>query len=169
MAFSIKAQIQPLSRQPAMRPIEPPRVQGRFTQTWGKRVTVKYTAGIDYNVYSQELMNAAIKQGDAKAQFALGYLYYYGQTVPQSFSLAAKYLKMAADKGLAEAQCKIGLCYADGLGTDKNEMFAFKYFQKAHLKGNVEATVYLAWCYFNGFGVEQIWSKAAAFYKQAAD
>ena len=154
MALSIKAQIQPLSRQPAMRPIEPPRVQGRFTQTWGKRVTVKYTAGIDYNVYSQELMNAAIKQGDAKAQFALGYLYYYGQTVPQSFSLAAKYLKMAADKGLAEAQCKIGLCYADGLGTDKNEMFAFKYFQKAHLKGNVEATVYLAWCYFNGFGVE---------------
>lgn len=36
MALSIKAQIQPLSRQPAMRPIEPPRVQERFTQTWGK-------------------------------------------------------------------------------------------------------------------------------------
>ena len=57
---------------------------------------VKYVPGIDYNVYSQKLLNAAIKQGDVKAQFALGYLYYYGQSVNQSYSLAVKYLKMAA-------------------------------------------------------------------------
>ena len=33
MAFLVKAQIQPLSRQPIMRPIEPPHLQAKFTQT----------------------------------------------------------------------------------------------------------------------------------------
>lgn len=120
MTFLAKAQIQPLSRQPVMRPIEPPHLQEKFTQTWGKTVkVVKYVPGIDYNVYSQKLLNAATKQGDVKAQFALGYLYYYGQSVAQNYSLAAKYLKMAADKGLPDAQCKLGSCYVDGLGIDK--------------------------------------------------
>ena len=126
MAFLTNAQIQPLSRKPVMRPIEPPRLQENFTQTWGKTVkVVKYISGIDYNVYSSNLLNAATKQGNVNAQFALGYLYFYGQSVNQSYSLAVKYLRMAADKGLPEAQCKLGLCYVDGLGVDKNNILAF--------------------------------------------
>lgn len=72
MTFLTKAQIQPLSRKPVMRPIEPPHLQEKFTQTWGKTVkVVKNIQGIDYNVYSQKLLNAATKWGDVKAQFAL--------------------------------------------------------------------------------------------------
>ena len=40
MTFLAKAQIQPLSRKPVMRPIEPPHLQEKFTQTWGKTVKV---------------------------------------------------------------------------------------------------------------------------------
>lgn len=45
----------------------------------------------------------AAAEGDPDAQYALGYLYYYGREVPQDMGLAKKWIKKAADQGQQQA------------------------------------------------------------------
>lgn len=76
VSFIGKAQMLPVNRTNIMRPIDPPRkTTCKFSDGVGKtNVVTKYIAGLDYNVYSKRLVNAA-NQGNVKAQFALWYLF----------------------------------------------------------------------------------------------
>lgn len=118
-----------------MRPIDPPRKTScKFSDGIGKTVTVtKYIPGLDYNVYSKRLINAA-NQGNAKAQFALWYLYYHGQGVAVDDETATKYLKKAANNGLAPALYQLGICYLDGIGILTDNEQAAKCFEQSASK-----------------------------------
>ena len=47
----------------------------------------------------EELLQSA-EQGDALAQFNLGWLCYYGEGVPKGYQKAVKWFRMAADRSL---------------------------------------------------------------------
>ena len=58
--------------------------------------------------FSQEVniekLRAAAEQGNAKAQYAIGYMYRFGKGVPQDYEYAFKWYQMAAEQGLPDAQ-----------------------------------------------------------------
>ena len=56
-------------------------------------------------------------QGDAAAQFNLGFMYYNGQGVPQDYILAVKWFRLAADQGYADAQFSLGFMSATPAAT----------------------------------------------------
>src|SRR5438270_12416857 len=66
----------------------------------------------------------AAERGHAKAQFALGYLYYNGQGVPQDYPEAAQWYRRAAEQGHPEAQGALGALYAQGHGVPQDAVQA---------------------------------------------
>jgi len=64
-------------------------------------------------------------QGDASAQFKLGYDYNIGQGVKQDYSEAVKWYHKAAEQGDAKAQLGLGLCYSAGTGVPQNDIEAY--------------------------------------------
>ena len=44
------------------------------------------------------------EQGDATAQYNLGYMYHYGDSIEQDYKKALELLTQSADKGNADAQ-----------------------------------------------------------------
>ena len=62
----------------------------------------------------------AANQGDADAQFNLGWMHDKGEGVPQNHALAASLYRKAADQGDAKAQFILGLMHAKGEGVPQN-------------------------------------------------
>ena len=92
----------------------------------------------------------AAEAGEAKAQFKLGDMYYYGNNgVSQDNSMAMAWYRRAADQGYADAQFSIGKMYAIGFGVSKNMPEALKWYEKAGEQGHLEAQQNLAWYYYN--------------------
>ena len=78
----------------------------------------------------QETLRAA-EQGDAKAQFNLGGMYFNGRGVPQDNAQAAQWYRKAAEQGEALAQFNLGVMYADGRGVPQNMAIAKKWLSRA--------------------------------------
>lgn len=73
----------------------------------------------DFAVALEKWMIAA-DQGDARAQYYIGYMYRRGDGVRKNDVEAAKWLLKAAVQGLAPAQDYIGWMYANGIGVQRN-------------------------------------------------
>lgn len=84
----------------------------------------------DYQV-AMEIWLPLAEQGDARAQYSLGLLYYRGEGVLPDPKRAAKWYRKAADKGDADAQLNLGLMYAQGDGLKTNYTSAYKWFSLA--------------------------------------
>src|SRR6185503_3714290 len=50
----------------------------------------------------------AAEQGDAWAQYNLGLMYYFGQSIPQDYQEALKWYRQVAERGFARAQYNLG-------------------------------------------------------------
>jgi TPR repeat protein len=50
-----------------------------------------------------QLFRPLAEQGDTKAQFSLGWMYFTGQIVPQDVREAMRWYRKAAEQGLAKA------------------------------------------------------------------
>ena len=70
-------------------------------------------------------------QGDAPAQHNLGLMYDEGRGVPQDYTEALKWYRLAAAQGDALAQYHLGLMYAKGYGVPQNHIEAHKWFTLA--------------------------------------
>lgn len=81
------------------------------------------------------LLEAAAKQNNADALYALGVMSVTGRGVPRSDAAAFDYMWRAAEAGLPDAQYDLALMYADGKGTVKNSEAATKWAQKAENQG----------------------------------
>ena len=71
------------------------------------------------------------EQGDTLAQFALGYMYAFGQGVPQDNKEAAKWLRLAAQQGNAGAQNNLALMHATGQGVIQDNVYAHMWWNLA--------------------------------------
>jgi TPR repeat protein len=82
----------------------------------------------------EELVRKA-EQGDAKAQYGLGLMYYNGEGVSQDAAKALYWWMKAAEQGHAEAQFNVGVVYLKGEGTPRNTDEALKWTVKAAEQG----------------------------------
>lgn len=110
---------------------------------WNKTSEQKYLAQpvseATSNYYSRDEINKywnLAQQGDAKAQYSLGYLYYYQK---QDYAQAFKWYQLSANQGVAEAQAMLGIMYSLGQSVPQNISLAQKWFKRACLNGMQEA------------------------------
>ena len=80
---------------------------------------------------SVDLLKNRAAQGEAEAQSALGFKYVTGEGVPQDYTEALKWYRLAAAQGDALAQYHLGLMYAKGYGVPQNHIEAHKWFNLA--------------------------------------
>ncbi len=80
------------------------------------QVQVSYDSG-NYQQALEDLSILAI-EGDAEAQYALGYMYYHGQGTEQNIDLAKGWFQEALDGGLSKAQQALEA--AEALGDTNN-------------------------------------------------
>ena len=71
-------------------------------------------------------------QGDARAQFNVGKMYYIGQGVPRDYAKADEWFQKAADQGFVYAQFNLGAAYESGsLGVPQDYALAHMWFNLA--------------------------------------
>ena len=108
------------------------------------------------------------KQGNATAQYNLGYMYDLGKGVPQDYKAAVKWYRLAADQGYASAQYNLGNMHRKGTGVAQDYKAAFKWYKAAAEQGNANAQYGLGFMYKYGKGVPQdlvyahVWFNIAA-------
>ncbi|MBN4048073.1 sel1 repeat family protein [bacterium AH-315-O15] len=94
-------------------------------------------------------------QGDALAQTALGFIYQSGEGVPENFTQAVVWYRIAADQGYAPAQANLGVMYSNGTGVPQDLPEAAAWLLKAADQGYAPAQANLGVMYATGQGVPQ--------------
>ena len=119
---------------------------------------------------------AAGEQGDRKAQYKLGLIYYHGQGVERDHRKAAEWLEKAAAQGDFAANDMLGACYyMIGLdyycGTEIEQDYekALSYFKEAADRGLLEAQYALGFNYALGIGAEKDYQKAFSWLMEAIE
>ena len=111
---------------------------------------------------------AKAEQGDAEAQFNLGFCYDDGRGVKKDYGEAVKWYRKAAEQNFAPAEFNLGFCYANGQGVRKDKEEAVKWFRRAAEQNYAPAQSNLGYCYDNGRGVAKDAVEAVKWYRQAA-
>jgi TPR repeat protein len=106
------------------------------------------------------------EEGDAEAQYSLGYCYQF--LPPIDNQAAFKWHKLAAEQGHKNAQFCLGWMYS-GEGVPKDDQEAVKWFRLAAEQGHKEAQYYLGKSYKKGEGVSKDIDEALKWYKLAAE
>jgi hypothetical protein len=109
------------------------------------------------------------EQGDAAAQYALGFLYYKGEGVRRDYGAAAKWIRKAAEQDHINAQHNLGFMYYKGMGVSQNFTTAATWFERAAEKGHVSSSYNLGYLFYKGKGVAQDYVKAEKLYRFAAE
>ena len=92
----------------------------------------------DYAAASAEFLRLA-NDGDAKAQAHLGYMYYAGEGVEQSYEEAVKWYRKAAVQGDRDAQYNLAVAYAFGEGTKQDYKESATWYRRAAEQGHAIA------------------------------
>jgi len=96
-------------------------------------VFADYQAGVnaldngDHKTALKEF-TAAAKQGHAKAQRDLAYMYDVGFGIVPNHKKAAKWYRLAAEQGDSLSQHNLGLLYTKGQGVTENYVIAYMWF-----------------------------------------
>jgi hypothetical protein len=110
----------------------------------------------------------AADQGDARAQYSLGFMYYFGEGIPQDYAEAVRWYRLAAEQGLAGAQYNLRDMYDNGKGVPQDDAEAVRWYRLAAEQGDAGAQYSLGIMYDNGQGVPQdyvmahMWANLAA-------
>ena len=120
------------------------------------------------SVVNSSSMTDAAEQGNAKAQYTLGAMYYKGFGVLQDYKQALKWHQKAAEQDEVKAQYALGVMYYKGHGVLQDYKQAFKWFQKAAEQNDAKAQYVLGLIYMNGLGVLKNDKQAANWYLKSA-
>jgi len=126
--------------------------------------------GFAGNSYSQSFEKTKLlaEQGNATAQTNLGFMYDFGEGVPENDAEAVKWYRLAAEQGDVTAQFNLGVTYDNGRGVPENDAEAVKWYRLAAEQGYDLAQFNLGAMYDNGEGVPQndirayVWLSVAA-------
>ena len=121
-----------------------------------------------YTIAYREFL-APAKQGDSRAQNALGVLHENGWGVPKDLRAAFEWYVLAANQGSAMAQFNLAGMYKAGKGVDLNLQEAFRLYRLSAEQGLVGAQRNLGFFYVTGQGVLQNHQEAVRWYRLAAD
>jgi uncharacterized protein len=92
-----------------------------------------FNAG-DYATALQEFRPLA-EQGNAKAQWKVGFMYETGNGVPQDYAEAVKWMRLAAVQGHVIAQYNLGEIYKNGKGVLQDNVIAHMWYNLAAANG----------------------------------
>lgn len=95
---------------------------------------------VQINSLSVEQLQQAAEAGDPDAQYALGYLYYYGKNVPQNISVGLNWIKRASVQGQEQAIVAMRTLAPSDIQAKANA----KPFAGAQLASNVRPVVAMA-------------------------
>jgi uncharacterized protein len=121
----------------------------------------------DYATAIQVLRPLA-DRGNADAQARLGWMYHYGEGVPQDDAAAASWYRKAANQGDADAQSTLGFLYEYGKGVPQDDAAAASWYRKAANQGSARAQIDLGYMYDHGQGVPQDYVAAHMWFSLAA-
>lgn len=108
------------------------------------------------------------EQGDARAQFQLGWMYENGTGVTQDYAETIRLYRLSTDQGNPYAQHNLGVMYRDGKGIPQDYKEAAALLRLAAGQGYFRAQHSLGWMYENGKGVPQDYPEAVKLYRLAA-
>jgi uncharacterized protein len=112
----------------------------------------------------REIEDAA-RQGDARAQFQLGELYFQNMGIPPEE--ASKWFWKAAEQGHAGAQYFLGIYFFSAGGGEVSKE-AIQWFQKSARQGYPPAQRLLGSCYWSGDGVKKNLREALKWFRKSA-
>ena len=112
---------------------------------------------------------AAADEGNACAQFNIGFQHETGYSVVQSDVEAAHWFKRAAEQGYVIAQHKLGDSFENVHGVAQSDVESARWFKKAAERGHANSQNNLGVCFLNGCGVDQCYLEAARWFKNAAE
>jgi TPR repeat protein len=106
-----------------------------------KQISILVTSSIIWisphlEAQSLQVNKRKAKQGDAIAQNQLGIAYAIGEGVPQNFTTALKWFRLAAEKGYVEAQYNLGIFYLNGEAIEEDYVLAYMWLTLAGEQGN---------------------------------
>lgn len=111
------------------------------------------------------------EKGDAKAQFALGFLYLFGDSYSQLEANQVEgmlWIRKSAAQGDAHAQDLMGCLLYQGRILQEDKAEAVKWFRLAAEQGDAYAQSNLGYCYYKGEGVAKDSFEAARWFRLAA-
>ena len=114
---------------------------------------------------SETLNRRSAEQGDASAQYELGYMYANGLGVSQDEEAAASWYCRAAEQGHVLAQYELGCIYANGCGIPQDEEVAVSWYRLAANQGHGAAQRELGAVYASGRGVARDDETAVSWYR----
>ncbi|MDO4440829.1 MAG: tetratricopeptide repeat protein [Moraxella sp.] len=106
--------------------------------------TTQYRTGVAYDLTGDykkaiEYYIKSAEQGNDKAQYNLGTLYYNGEGTTRDYAKALEYYTKSAEQGNPEAQFNLAVMYRYGEGVSKDKATAKVWFGKACDSGIKEA------------------------------
>jgi TPR repeat protein len=114
------------------------------------------------------LYSLAAAQGDARAQFNLGYMFKKGEGVAQDYAEAVRLYSLAALQGHARAQVNLGNMFKKGEGVAQDYAEAVRLYSLAAAQGDAGAQFNLGLMFYYGRGVAQDRAEAVRWYRLAA-
>ena len=124
--------------------------------------------GVDAQGTELAQLRALAEQGNAVAQYNLGFRYANGDGVPQDDAEAERWYRLAAYQGHADAQYSLGLMYQLGYGVPEEDAEAERWYRLAADQGHVDAQLALGSMYSAGEGVPEDFVLAYMWYDIAA-
>jgi len=122
----------------------------------------------DFETAAAELMPLA-EEGDPRAQFAIGRMYFYGQVLAQDATAATRWYRRAAEQGYAPAQLTYAIALDGGWGAPRDPGAAMHWYRRAALQGEPDAMWRLAYHYRRGVGAPRDLVEAWAWFDRLAE
>ena len=120
-----------------------------------------------------KLLPDLAKAGDARAQYSLAVMYFYGRGLPEDEKLALEWARKSAEQGNLDAMFFVGNIYIFGdkvpAITDDPDLEAAKWFFEAASRGHAEAEYGLGLLFLAGKGVVQSNDEAMTWIRRAAE
>ena len=109
------------------------------------------------------------ENGNADAQYWLGFMHYCGSLEVQDDAAAARWFLCAATQGHPAAQNDLGVLYANGRGVPQDDCEAVKWYAKGAEGGNRTAQINLGRMLYDGRGTPKNDAEALFWSQLAAD
>gem|GEM_PF-359752 len=108
-------------------------------------------------------------QGDAKAQYNLGQMHYYGDGVKQDYQEAIRLYRLSANQGFSDAQYSLGVIYFTNKVTPPDYDESIRLYCQAAEQGHVKSQLNLGLIYLKGEVVPQDYTAAREWLTRAAE
>ena len=115
------------------------------------------------------ILHAAALQGNMKAEYMLGNIYYYGDhDLPRNYNKAVFWNRKSAMQGYANAENLLGTIYYLGRGVQQDYAKAIFWYRKSAAQGNSRAEYNLGVIHTFGRGGTKDYSRAIYWYGKSA-